>query len=222
MITSVYKDKNSPSVTKIVEYWSNTPALVETDKTGEKHEEWFTPAIDIGEPSCFGCGIWSSGWDRGKDWKECWKIAASDSYRSLQRAHIVPRSLGGNNEPSNFVMLCKQCHFKNPHTTNRDLYIQWVLNRGLDKDKELEVMIKGFFKLFPILERFDLWEFSENAEIQDKFNNYYSERVTLHTCAPWVDEHRSYIANLVDFITNELSDTEKAMVLKPETGDEND
>ena len=43
--------------------------------------------------------------------EQCWRC---DCQRSLERCHIVPTSLGGEDTPSNFVILCKRCHLETP------------------------------------------------------------------------------------------------------------
>ena len=43
------------------------------------------------------------------DWREadthCWRCGCQ---RNLERCHIVPHTLGGTDEPSNIVLLCKR------------------------------------------------------------------------------------------------------------------
>lgn len=48
--------------------------------------------IDLAEPRCFRCG------------------ADSESWRDLERAHIVDRALNGLDHESNLALLCPPCH----------------------------------------------------------------------------------------------------------------
>lgn len=70
----------------------------------------FARAFD-NAPACFACcegvGLWCD----------------------LQRAHIVARSQGGNFEPQNFVLLCRECHIEQPMVADRALVIEWVQQR---------------------------------------------------------------------------------------------
>lgn len=65
---------------------------------------------------------WSGNQDESGlsvDWAEaeslCWRCAQK---RNLQRCHIIPRSLGGTEEPSNLVLLCAQCHSEAPNVND--------------------------------------------------------------------------------------------------------
>ncbi|MEK2144959.1 HNH endonuclease [Vibrio parahaemolyticus] len=53
------------------------------------------------------------------DWAEaetlCWRCAHK---RKLQRCHIIPRALGGSEQPSNLVLLCGQCHSEAPNVND--------------------------------------------------------------------------------------------------------
>ena len=61
------------------------------------------------------------------DWAEatflCWRCAYK---RNLQRCHIIPRSLGGTDEPSNLVLLCGQCHAEAPNVADPDFMWHWL------------------------------------------------------------------------------------------------
>jgi hypothetical protein len=64
----------------------------------------------------------------GVDWSEaherCWRCG----YKSrLQRCHIVPKSLGGPNHPSNLVLLCGRCHREAPNVA--DPRFMWIWMR---------------------------------------------------------------------------------------------
>ena len=50
--------------------------------------------------------------------ERCWRCGCR---RRLERCHIVPDSLSGEDTPSNFVILCKRCHLDNPNVGTRRL-----------------------------------------------------------------------------------------------------
>lgn len=61
------------------------------------------------------------------DWAEadkvCWRCGC---YRKLQRSHIIPDSLGGKDEPSNFVLLCSECHQEAPNVESKTFMWDWI------------------------------------------------------------------------------------------------
>lgn len=61
------------------------------------------------------------------DWAEaeilCWRCAHK---RQLQRCHIIPRSLGGGDSPSNLVLLCAQCHAEAPNVADPEFMWVWL------------------------------------------------------------------------------------------------
>lgn len=61
------------------------------------------------------------------DWAEastvCWRCGCE---RKLQRCHIIPDSLGGTDEPSNFVLLCSECHQEAPNIESKEFMWNWI------------------------------------------------------------------------------------------------
>lgn len=61
------------------------------------------------------------------DWAEadkvCWRCGCE---RRLQRCHIIPDSLGGKDEPSNFVLLCSECHQEAPNVESKQFMWDWI------------------------------------------------------------------------------------------------
>ncbi|SHN87660.1 HNH endonuclease [Bradyrhizobium erythrophlei] len=83
--------------------------------------------IDWGEPSCWACGFhYGTKYDvksADASWKTilgCWQKIP------LQRCHIVPRSLGGSDGPSNRFLMCRECHDLQPNTPFPDIFFEWV------------------------------------------------------------------------------------------------
>lgn len=66
--------------------------------------------------------------DLSVDWSEaeeyCWNCG---SPKELTRCHIVPHSLGGKDEPSNFVILCRRCHEEAPNVENPRIMWDWLI-----------------------------------------------------------------------------------------------
>ena len=55
--------------------------------------------------------------------ERCWRCGCR---RRLERCHIVPDSLGGEDTPSNFVILCKRCHLDNPNVADPEVMWDWM------------------------------------------------------------------------------------------------
>lgn len=55
--------------------------------------------------------------------ERCWRCGCR---RRLERCHIVPDSLGGEDIPANFVILCKRCHLDNPNVADPEIMWDWL------------------------------------------------------------------------------------------------
>ncbi|MCW2994324.1 MAG: hypothetical protein JWQ18_1819 [Conexibacter sp.] len=74
-------------------------------------------------PACFACGF--SGTDDDDavaEWK-LWNRAV------LERCHLVPAALGGSDEPSNLVLLCRRCHQDAPNVADPTYMLDWIARR---------------------------------------------------------------------------------------------
>lgn len=62
------------------------------------------------------------------DWcdahERCWRCADKTK---LEKCHIIPNSLGGEETPSNFVLLCKYCHLENPNVLDPEIMWDWLI-----------------------------------------------------------------------------------------------
>jgi hypothetical protein len=67
--------------------------------------------------------------ETGIDWEDattrCWRCASKVGKR-LHRCHIIPKSLGGPDVPSNFVLLCGPCHQEAPNVDDPDFMWTWI------------------------------------------------------------------------------------------------
>ena len=61
------------------------------------------------------------------DWSEadthCWRCGCE---RNLQRCHIIPHALGGEDAPCNIVLLCSRCHADGPNVTDPEIMWDWI------------------------------------------------------------------------------------------------
>lgn len=60
--------------------------------------------------------------------ERCWRCGCR---RRLERCHIVPDSLGGEDTPSNFVILCRRCHLDNPNVADPEIMWDWLRAYGV-------------------------------------------------------------------------------------------
>jgi len=88
---------------QIAEYWMLNSTIPET----ELNFDWSDARWH-----CWNCGNYKR---KGKKYQ---------TY--LQRCHIVPDSLGGNDTPSNYVLLCAECHKEAPNTNNHNDMWDWI------------------------------------------------------------------------------------------------
>lgn len=84
---------------------------------------------DYGEPSCWGCSlpihVETPELLKKGDFKTIWNKTSG----YLERCHIIPRSLGGSNDPSNLFLLCSECHIQSPDTDNPEIFMKWIAHR---------------------------------------------------------------------------------------------
>uniref|UniRef100_UPI0009E74950 HNH endonuclease n=1 Tax=Nonomuraea pusilla TaxID=46177 RepID=UPI0009E74950 len=83
--------------------------------------ENYVPLIDLGEPECFACG-----WCRVEHVTS--KKALEKRWKGLERAHVVPRSLGGADTVDNIILLCERCHEESPDTADAHRLWRWVID----------------------------------------------------------------------------------------------
>lgn len=159
-----------PSKSRILEYWKEGRELF--DKIGF--------ILDWGEPTCWACGKW---WDTRYDvinseatWKECCKAWGK---ARLQRCHIVPRSLGGSDEPSNFLLLCAECHDLAPDTIYPEMMFKWARSQCFAR--------RDFAKFKQALQ--DFGADANDDELLTKINAAIESKDFWQWCKPRVGTH---------------------------------
>lgn len=88
---------------QIAEYWMKHNNICET----ELNFDW-----SEAETHCWNCG------DN--------KYRSSTKKTSLERCHIIPSALNGEDTPSNYVLLCDTCHSEAPNTSNPNDMWNWI------------------------------------------------------------------------------------------------
>lgn len=60
----------------------------------------------------------------------CWACGLPKNQKALEKCHIVPHSLEGDNEPLNYFLMCSECHRESPDTKHYKVFISWVSNKS--------------------------------------------------------------------------------------------
>ena len=71
-----------------------------------------------------------------------WCFACKRSYPSVDRAHILPLTDGGDNECGNLHLLCHTCHKESEHLTG-DKYWRWIEERRWWHVHAQEMVVSG-------------------------------------------------------------------------------
>ncbi|MBT1868804.1 HNH endonuclease [Enterobacter mori] len=69
-------------------------------------------------------GLDDTRYDNACDFNVC--VCCGRESSKLERAHIIPHSLGGNNDVSNYILLCSKCHRESPDIANESAFIEWM------------------------------------------------------------------------------------------------
>lgn len=134
--------------------------------------------VNFDSPSCFACGV-----DGG-----------SLKWSGFERAHLVPYSITANNEMSNIVLLCKNCHHEAPDCVDPSYMIDFIVNKEpyfctIFRAVNRAIAEVGFFENDKELD-IDLLEqcfFEAREKVKDDFAVHHSGRRTseakLHSFA---------------------------------------
>ncbi len=131
-IFNYWKDKcisNMGDVAIEIGYEGYNESTTDVNNTIPVVEDW-------GEPCCWGCGIWTgvaieeTEEDEDDDLSDIIRLWNNRTVKHyLERAHIVPNALGGEDCPSNLFLLCKRCHRDSPDTTYPREFFKWIYKR---------------------------------------------------------------------------------------------
>lgn len=119
----------------IFDYWKDKVILengeiVEIkDRPTEKYER---VVYDWGEPCCWACDkpiitTYERDKVREADFQKIWNDTKVKKH--LNRCHVVPRTKGGEDSPSNMFLMCNSCHEMSPDTVNTRTFFRWVYDQ---------------------------------------------------------------------------------------------
>lgn len=125
--------------------------------------------------------------DASEAHKRCWRCG---SEKTLERCHIIPDSLGGEDKPSNLVLLCHRCHLDNPNVADTKIMWDWLRAYGTpfyDTFWNIQGMKEYEFIYRKSLEE----EFkARNIVDTDRFKRIFSEQIhktTFHYGHPYLN-----------------------------------
>lgn len=125
-----------PTRRAIAEYW------IEWERSHNQLPPWDSGGWDWGEAACMACGYWAESWDVPKDPMQSWNRA-----KGLDRCHVVPAALGGGDDVSNFVLMCRACHTDAPDTEHPQVLYDWMKQRTLQSLPGLGMAIADAVKV---------------------------------------------------------------------------
>lgn len=96
---------------------------------------------DWGEPMCWACsqpiiGNYEKKCEHNPYTREDEKLLWSDKKvkSKLNRCHILPAALGGEDSPGNLFLMCESCHFLSPDSRNKEGFFRWVYRQRKKTD----------------------------------------------------------------------------------------
>lgn len=181
------KKRNTLSTThfQIFDYWKDK-AITKDGEIVPDTKEYFKISIpvieDWGEPTCWCCGkhidIFSmKGYNKALkdgDLKRIWNYAKVKKY--LNRAHIIPKALGGNPSADNLFLLCSNCHACSPDFVIPKMFYKYIYNvrttsGGLNNLSALNILCDSSYSVTDFIESLH----NENNLSYEKLNEIITQ-----------------------------------------------
>ena len=96
--------------------------------------------LDQGEPCCWACGKYAVKDDELESFNKDPSVTHDNYFKKLyslpvlrsrlNRCHVTPRALGGEDSPDNLFLMCEECHALSPDTVNWAAFFRWVYDRN--------------------------------------------------------------------------------------------
>lgn len=141
----------------IMDHWrdkaicKNGEIITEDEAEARNFDDTIPVVKDWGEPMCWGCSKPIIGDYEKKseakvyeedDIKNLWSDKKVKS--GLNRCHVIPASLEGEDKPENLFLLCESCHFLSPDTRNKNGFFRWVYRQRGKTDMGNESVMETF------------------------------------------------------------------------------
>ena len=196
----------------IFEYWKDKVICENGNISSDISDKGVEVITDWGEPCCWACGkpiIGDYEKNRNReekfDFKKLWNDI--DVKSKLNRCHIVPGALGGEDVPENLFLLCEDCHEKSPDTMKANSFFRWVYDMRKTHCFGIESPGVMFEKLKNGLSRRGLdsiltseWRPQMTSE---EIKQSLSEYMQQHTCTHWSKySEQTRIDGFVDWLVH--------------------
>ena len=150
------------------------------------------------------------------DWSDahthCWNCGDNKQSSSnkenirLERAHIIPHALGGEDTASNYVLLCKECHREAPDSKNPKYIWEWI------KSNRTTFGMAGTYKIDKALKIFEqrkgysffseISKYAKSAEeVQQIFENEF-KNINSHGYSFAIESYYVVLCETIDKICN--------------------
>lgn len=214
-------DTSWPSKGEIAYWWENY--LHQEYKNGNDIYDKYPHCMDDwGEPDCWACGRYDPKFNDINEYVEKMKIPIEEYEANpnryifemwcnakLERHHIIPRSLGGSDEPSNFCLLCHDCHTEAPHTNDSDYFWQWARER---KQNQVDLMfnltkeamaLAGEAENYELVNSLFFHRSVEQSPLHKEFQRVLAENVSFHGYGHWSAFYRDEIYHCIKYIKSQ-------------------
>jgi Zn finger protein HypA/HybF involved in hydrogenase expression len=151
------KRQDKTTLKQIADYWINNNNIDETELNFDWSEAY---------THCWNCG------DN--------KYSESTKTIKLQRCHIVAHSLRGKDIPSNYVLLCKECHAEAPNTSSNEDMWDWIKSNYIPFSFYNTYVIRKALIMFKQKEGYSFFSVVKNIEKINKSIQNQSEKITTH------------------------------------------
>ena len=129
---------------------------------------------DLSEPRCFACG------DTIREPLSNETIPMRWARCGLERCHIIAASIGGSLEPSNFLLLCHECHVEAPMTADAKFLLDWAK----EHPSALACMFRDFYQaLKDADEKYLEWPWTYRPGLEQEFFDFLKQKSWIFTCA---------------------------------------
>lgn len=189
----------------IARYWINKAIDEKTFKvieyTGKLNQ--MEIMVDEYEPCCWACKCYD--WepeDKYKTFEQLWDWEPTSYY--LEKCHILPKMLGGTDDPSNLFLLCKKCHYESPDTINPDNFFAWVVYKRTYETygkTHVDNLIKAakmksydYYELKSKLPKFFIHQKEFKDKVVKRCGLHFNDISEMSICMSIIDEMLDYIS----------------------------
>jgi hypothetical protein len=142
----------------------------------KKQPKWIEECWKVHSASVSELDVAVDWGDMDDKWNRCWCCGYKTS--RLQKCHIIPKSLGGDNSASNLVPLCSQCHDESPDVNDSAEMFRWIKKQqnplsGLGLGRYWYLSDLLFKRLGKVAKEFDHDRFQQCLEAAYRHSSFH-------------------------------------------------